>query len=138
MEKTKTKGFYFKCSPEEMEWIDRRMSQTNITNKSAYLRKMAIDGRVINLDLPILNEIGKLLRNLANNMNQLTKRVNGGGSAYRSDVEQLRIELEVVRENFGDVLTALSEIDNSKPGKNRFIAPPTVRDLLESSPQEGE
>jgi hypothetical protein len=138
MEKTKTKGFYFKCSPEEMEWIERRMSQTNIRNKSAYLRKMAIDGRVINLDLPILNEIGKLLRNLANNMNQLTKHVNGGGFAYRSDVEQLRIELEVVREYFGEVLTALSELDNTKPGKNRFISPPTIHDLTENSGNEGE
>jgi hypothetical protein len=138
LEKTKTKGFYFKCSPEEMEWIERRMSQTNITNKSAYLRKMAIDGHVINLDLPILNEIGKLLRNLANNMNQLAKRVNGGGSAYRSDVEQLRIELEVVRENFGEVLTALSELDNIKPGKNRFITPPTIRDLPENNSEEGD
>jgi hypothetical protein len=138
MEKTKTKGFYFKCSPEEMEWIERRMSQTNITNKSAYLRKMAIDGRVINLDIPILNEIGKLLRNLANNMNQLTKRVNGGGSAYRSDVEQLGGELAVVRECFGEVLTALSELDNTKPGKNRFIAPPTIRDLSEYDKQESE
>jgi hypothetical protein len=138
MNKTKTKGFYFKCSPEEMEWIERRMSQTNITNKSAYLRKMAIDGHVINLDLPVLTEIGKLLRNLANNMNQLTKRVNGGGSAYRSDVEQLRIELEVVRENFGEVLTALSEIDNTKPGKNRFISPPTIRDLPLNNGDEGD
>jgi hypothetical protein len=134
MEKTKTKGFYFKCSPEEMEWIDRRMSQTNITNKSAYLRKMVIDGHVINLDIPILNEISKLLRNLANNMNQLTKRVNGGGFAYRTDIELLRSELEVVRENFGEVLGALSELDNAKPGKNRFIAPPTIRDFKE----EGE
>jgi hypothetical protein len=95
---------------------------------------MAIDGHVINLDIPILTEIGKLLRNLANNMNQLTKRVNGGGSAYRSDVEQLRIELEVVRENFGEVLTSLSELDNTKPGKNKFISPPTIRDFKE----EGE
>jgi hypothetical protein len=138
MEKTKTKGFYFKCSPTEMEWIERRMSQTSITNKSAYLRKMAIDGRVINLDIPVLTEIRKLLCNLANNMNQLTKRVNGGGSAYRSDVEQLRSELEVVRECFGEVLTALSALDNTKPGKNRFIAPPTIRDLQENSGNEGE
>jgi hypothetical protein len=131
LEKTKTKGFFFKCSPEEMEWIERRMSQTNITNKSAYLRKMAIDGRVINLDLPILTEIGKLLRNLANNMNQLTKHVNGGGFAYRSDVAELNNQLEIVRENFGEVLTALSELDSIKPGKNRFIAPPTIRDFKE-------
>jgi hypothetical protein len=138
MEKTKTKGFYFKCSPEEMEWIERRMSQTNITNKSAYLRKMAIDGHVVNLDIPILTEIGKLLRNLASNMNQLTKHVNGGGFAYRSDVEQLRSELEEVRENFGEVLSALSEIDNAKPGKNKFIAPPTIRDFTEYDKQESE
>jgi hypothetical protein len=131
MEKTKTKGFYFKCSPEEMEWIDRRMSQTNITNKSAYLRKMAIDGAVINLDLPVLIEIGKLLRNLANNMNQLTKRVNGGGFAYRSDVEELNNQLTIVREYFGEVLSALSKFDNTKPGKDRFIAPPTIRDFKE-------
>jgi 6-phosphogluconate dehydrogenase (decarboxylating) len=138
MKKTKTKGFYFKCSPEEMEWIERRMSQTNITNKSAYLRKMAIDGRVINLDIPILTEIGKLLRNLANNMNQLTKRVNGGGSAYRSDVEEINNQVTIVREYFGEVLTALSEIDNTKLGKNRFIAPPTIRDLQENRSEEGD
>jgi hypothetical protein len=138
LEKTKTKGFYFKCSPEEIEWIERRMSQTNITNKSAYLRKMAIDGRVLNLDIPILTEIGKLLRNLANNMNQLTKHVNGGGFAYRTDVEQLRSELEVVRKCFGEVLTELSELDNTKPGKNRFIAPPTIRDLPKRDSEEGD
>jgi hypothetical protein len=138
MEKTKTKGFYFKCSQEEMQWIERRMSQTNIRNKSAYLRKMAIDGHVINLDIPVLTEIGKLLRNLANNMNQLTKRVNGGGSAYRTDIEQLRIELEVVRENFGEVLTVLSELDNTKPGKNRFIVPLKICDLPECENEEGE
>jgi hypothetical protein len=131
MEKTKTKGFYFKCSHEEMDWIERRMSQTNITNKSAYLRKMAIDGRVINLDLPVLTEIGKLLRNLANNLNQLTKHVNGGGYAYRSDVAELNNHLTIVRECFGEVLTVLSELDNTKPGKNRFIAPPTIRDYKE-------
>jgi hypothetical protein len=134
MEKTKTKGFYFKCSPTEMEWIERRMSQTNIRNKSAYLRKMAIDGRVINFDMPVLSEIGKLLRNLANNMNQLTKHVNGGGFAYRSDVAELNNQLTIVRECFGEVLTAVSELDNSKLGKNRYIAPPTIRDFKE----EGE
>jgi hypothetical protein len=64
-------------------------------------------------------------------MNQLTKRVNGGGSAYRSDVEELNNQLKIVRENFGEVLTLLSELDNTKPGKNRFIAPPTIRDYME-------
>jgi hypothetical protein len=114
-----------------MDWIERRMSLTNITNKSAYLRKMAIDGHVVNLDIPILTEIGKLLRSLANNMNQLTKRVNSGGFAYRSDVAELNNQLTIVRECFGKVLAELSELDNIKPGKNKFIAPPTIRDFKE-------
>jgi len=45
MPKTKTTGFFFKMSQEEWDWVEKRMAQTNITNKSAYLRKMAIDGQ---------------------------------------------------------------------------------------------
>jgi hypothetical protein len=112
------------------------MAQTNITNKSAFLRKMAIDGHIINLDVPTLMEIGKLLRNLANNMNQLSKRVNSGGHAYRADVEHLDTQLTAIRESFGGVLTSLSDLDKAKPGKNTFIAPPTLRDLPEYN-QEG-
>ncbi|MDR3209911.1 MAG: MobC family plasmid mobilization relaxosome protein [Oscillospiraceae bacterium] len=89
MSKTKTTGFYFKAAPEEMAWIEHRMAQTKISNKSAFLRKMAIDGHVINLDLTELNEIGKLLRVTANNVNQIAKRVNSGGGAYREDVAEV-------------------------------------------------
>ena len=67
MAKEKTTGFYFKMSPQESEWFERRMAQTGIKNKSAFIRKMCIDGHVINLDLPILSEIGKLLRITSNN-----------------------------------------------------------------------
>jgi len=34
MPKTKTTGFYFKASQEEMEWIEKGMKQANINNKS--------------------------------------------------------------------------------------------------------
>jgi hypothetical protein len=127
MAKTKTTGFYFKCSPEEMAWIERGMAQTGISNKSAYLRKMAIDGHVFVLDSPALNEIGRLLRITANNVNQLAKRVNSGGEAYRQDIDDVNSQLTAIRENFGEVLTELSEIDG-KPGK-RFTLPLTIRDL---------
>jgi hypothetical protein len=131
MAKTKTTGFFFKTTPEEMAWIERRMAQTNINNKSAFLRKMAIDGHVINLDVPTLTEIGKLLRISANNLNQLTKRVNSGGQAYREDLTHLDAQLTTIRKSFGDVLTSLSELESGKPGRNKFIMPPTIRDLPE-------
>jgi hypothetical protein len=84
MAKTKTAGFFFKATPEEMEWIEKRMEQAGISNKSAYLRKIAIDGHVINIDLPGLNEINRLLRVTANNVNQIVHRVNSGGDAPMS------------------------------------------------------
>ena len=130
MSRTKTTGFYFKATPEEMAWIDQRMAQTGITNKSAYLRKMAIDGHVINLDLAELNEISRLLRITANNANQIAKRVNSGGDAHRHDIEEVNSQLMEIRTDFGKLLTSLSAIADPKPGK-LFIAPPTVRDLPE-------
>ena len=97
MAKEKTTGFYFKMSPEEWDLVEKRMAQTNIRNKSAYLRKMAIDGHVILLDTPTLNEIAKLLRVTANNVNQLTRRVNSGGEAYREDVAGVSRQFEEIR-----------------------------------------
>jgi len=48
----------------------------------AYLRKMAIDGYVVKLDLPELRELVSLLRYSSNNINQLTRRVHETGRVY--------------------------------------------------------
>ena len=66
MAKEKTTGFYFKMSPEEAEMFEEKMALTGIRNKSAFIRKMCIDGHVFNLDLSTLNEIKRLLGITAN------------------------------------------------------------------------
>ena len=130
MAKEKTTGFFFKCTPEEMELLELRMAETNIKNKSAFIRKMCIDGHVFNLDLSTLNEIKRLLSITANNVNQISRRVNSGGDAYRQDVEEVNEQLTEIRTDFGKLLTLLSEVADAKPGK-RFIPPLTFRDLPE-------
>ena len=47
------------------------MEQLGTTNMAAYLRKMAVDGYVVNLELPELREMVSLLRRSSNNLNQL-------------------------------------------------------------------
>jgi hypothetical protein len=126
MAKEKTTGFFFKMSPEEWEMVERRMAQTGIQNKSAFIRKMCIDGHVVNLDMKQLAEIGRLLRITANNVNQIARWVNSGGSAYRQDVAEVNNQLAEIRSEFGSLLAALSEVASAKPGK-RFIPPPTIR-----------
>jgi len=130
MAKTKTTGFFFKASEQEMQWIEERMAQTNIKNKSAFLRKMAIDGYVFNLNLTELNEIGKLLRITANNINQIARHANSGGGVYGCDIEDVNYNLTVIREDFGKLLNILSDLTDPKPGK-RFFKPMTIRDLPE-------
>jgi hypothetical protein len=130
MAREKTTGFYFKMSPEEAEWFERRMAETGITNKSAFIRKMCIDGHVINLNLTMLNEVRRLLSIIANNVNQIAKRVNSGGEAYREDITDLNGLVTEVRMIMGDILNNVSDIVNPKPGKV-FIRPLTIRDLPE-------
>ena len=135
MAREKTTGFFFKMSPAESELFERNMKQTGIRNKSAFIRKMCIDGHVVNLDIPALNEIGKLLRVTANNANQIARRVNSGGDAYRDDVAEVNNQLAIIRADFGKLLSMLSEVASPKPGK-RFIPPPTIRDLPEYSSEQ--
>lgn len=134
MAREKTTGFYFKMSPEEWELVERRMAQTGIQNKSAFIRKMCIDGHVINLDMKQLAEIGRLLRITANNVNQIARRVNSGGAVYPNEVAEVSRQLAEMRSDFGVLLSQLSNIADAKPGK-RFIPPPTIRDLPEYAEQ---
>ena len=56
--------------PGDKEKIKKRMAEAGIRNMSAYIRKMAIDGYVIKLDLSDVKEVSRLLRINANNINQ--------------------------------------------------------------------
>ena len=131
MAREKTTGFYFKMSSVEWEWVEKRMAQTNIRNKSAFIRKMCIDGHVINLDMAGLNEIGRLLRITSNNVNQIARRVNSGGVAHREDVADVNRQLENIRADFGRLLNSLSALTSTKPGK-LFIPPPKITDFADA------
>ena len=80
----------FRVTPEERSLIEQKMAQLGTTNMAAYLRKMAIDGYVVNLELPELGELVSLLRRSSNNLNQLTRRVHETGRFYDADLEELR------------------------------------------------
>lgn len=69
----------FWVSAAEMDAIQQKMEQFGTKNLSAYLRKMAVDGYVVQLDLPVLKELVSLMRYSSNNLNQLTRKVHETG-----------------------------------------------------------
>ena len=97
-------------TPEERKMIEVNMEKLETTNMAAYLRKMAVDGFVVQLDIPELKEISSLLRYSSNNLNQLTRRVHSTGRIYDADLEDLRQSFEKIQESSNSILTALAGI----------------------------
>ena len=100
----------FWVSPEEKALIQKKMEQIGTTNLSAYVRKMAIDGYVVNLELPELREMVSLLRRSSNNLNQLTRRVHETGRFYDADLEDLRQSHEKLWDAASSIVTSLAKL----------------------------
>ncbi len=100
----------FRVTPEERALIEQKMAQLGTTNMAAYLRKMAIDGFVVNLELPELGELVSLLRRSSNNLNQLTRRVHETGRFYDADLEELRQSHERLWDAAQKILFSLAKI----------------------------
>ena len=86
------------------------MAQLGTQNMAAYLRKMALDGYVVRLELPELREMVSLLRQSSNNLNQLTRRVHEPGRIYDADLEDLRQGQEKLWEAAEHILSALAAL----------------------------
>ena len=89
-------------------------SRTNygkqIRSLSAYIRKMALDGYCLHLDLPQLRRMAYLLQMCSNNLNQYAKAANENGRVYAADMEDLRQRLDELIEIGRQILSRLAEL----------------------------
>ena len=100
----------FYVSKEEMKLIQQKMQAFGTSNMSAYLRKMAIDGYVLKLDLPELKELVSLLRRWSNNLNQLTRRVHQTSRIYDADLQELNAQQERIWDGVKQILKQLAKL----------------------------
>jgi hypothetical protein len=100
----------FRVTPQEREMIEQKMAQLDTRNMAAYLRKIAIDGYVVKLELPELKEMVSLLRRSSNNLNQITKRVHETGRVYDADLEDIVQNQERLWQAANDILSALAKL----------------------------
>ena len=108
MEKTETVSL--RLSEDERRKIEEKMADCNIKNMSAYIRKMAIDGMIIHLDIRELREISRLMRYNSNNINQIAKRLNEGRGAYASDIQDIREKQTQLTEMIRGIYVKLSKL----------------------------
>ena len=100
----------FWISEQERELIQQKMALMGTTNMSAYIRKMAIDGYAVTLNLPELKEILRLLRYTSNNLNQLARRANETGRIYDTDIDDLIRSHAELKDDVKQILERLSRI----------------------------
>ena len=100
----------FWVTPDEKAQIEQKMSELGTENLSAYLRKMAIDGRILKLDLPELRELLSLMRRYSGNLNQIAKRVNSTGRVYAADLEDIQSSQAALWQAIRDLVLSLAKL----------------------------
>ena len=100
----------FRVDEQERGLIRQKMELMGVRNMQAYLRKMAVDGYIIHLDMSDIQEMIRLLRICSNNLNQYTRRANETGSVYAADVEDLRARLDNLWDGMDKLLRGFANI----------------------------
>ena len=100
----------FRVSEDEKEWIEKKMEVVGVINREAYLRKMAMDGYILRLDLPELKETISLMQRMSNNINQIAKRMSGTGRAYETDIQEIIRNQERLWDGIRELLSRLTKL----------------------------
>ena len=98
----------FHVTEDEYDRIRQKMAQLGTNTMAAYLRRMALSGYIIRLDLPELRTLVSLMRRNNANINQIARRVNTTGRIYDTDLEDLVQMQEQQWAGISAVLAALS------------------------------
>jgi hypothetical protein len=106
----RTEELKIRISPEDKERIKMKMEDAGILNMSAYVRKMALDGICVRLDLADVRQLTVMLRRCTNNLNQYARRANETGSIYAADIEDLQNRLDEIWELSRQSLARLAAI----------------------------
>ena len=85
----------FCVTPEEKKLIRRKMIESKTKNMGAYLRKMAIDGYIVNTDTTPLKKQYEEMHKIGVNINHIAKKVNTTGDLYPEETKELK---EMVKE----------------------------------------
>ena len=100
----------FRISPKDKAKIQAKMKQANISNMSAYIRKMAIDGMIIRLQINEIKELLRLMRIFGNNLNQIAKAANSTKYVTKSEIEEIKEYQDKIWQLLKTVLNKLYKI----------------------------
>lgn len=118
---------FFRVDDDELKFIQAKMKVLNITNREAYLRKMAIDGECIRYDYSDFeSEMRKsnyLMSSVSKSVNQIAKRVNSTSNFYEEDLQDLKDKVDILIKQQVELMKLFmkeTEENNNGLHKNTF------------------
>lgn len=110
MARTRFRHVHFVMSDQEYAQMCKKIESLGIRNHAAYLRKMALNGYCIQLDLPEIRKMTSLLGRCSSNLNQYAKKANETGSIYEEDIRDLQSRLEKIYAQTEKILMQLNAL----------------------------
>jgi hypothetical protein len=105
--RTRNKLIIFYVNDDELQRIEKKRKSTGIRSRSAYLRKISIDGYVIHIDYAYLKEHTRQIRMVGININQIAHHLNATGEIYKADMESIKYMLEEIWQLQRSILSSL-------------------------------
>jgi hypothetical protein len=108
--RSRSRQVKFWVNEEEYELLQKKMEAAGGVNQGAYIRKMILDGYIVNLDIRELKEIIRLLSITSNNVNQMARQLHSTGRIYQQDIGEVEAQLEQNYKMLRKLITKLSKI----------------------------
>ena len=97
-------------SQKEYDFIQERMEEARTINMSAFIRKMALNGYVLHVDISPVRELVSLQRRCSNNLNQIAVNVNTCGGITPQEITVLQRNFTALWGDLAKLISQLSEV----------------------------
>ena len=101
----------FRVSEEEKALIEEKMELYGTINMSAYLRKQAIDGYVIKLDIPEIIDLLRTVSLYCDRANNIARRVNETNRLYEPELNEIMSMSAAIRKELSELVERLVSIE---------------------------
>jgi len=100
---------HIRVNHKELDAIKERMEELGCCNRGAFIRKMAMDGYAIKVDLAPAKELVSLQRRCVNNLAQIAKHAQTY-NAYEAEITELQKGYAGLWEQYSKLLKHLAKL----------------------------
>lgn len=95
---------------EERKLLEQRMRDAGVRNRSAFIRKMALDGYIVRLDTEDITGMVSLLRRCSSSLDRIAAKADDAGRICGTEISEIRAQVGEVREQARKLVEVFSRI----------------------------